>query len=247
MNVIELMDSKITAFSKTDRRIYEAVKKFPKEFANQSITQISTTSGFTKPALTRFAQKLGFSGFLELQYQFQQDILNMESHNVAQSNAKVYGNLFLQVDANVNRQEIRQLIQKMKESDHVYILGTNLSRLPAEELNIALQFEEDIFALFPPHDVIPHRYKKNDMIIIYSANNGDYYRSLMRTLRDEDAPKPYLLLITTNSKHPLRHNFDQCIVLPTSSLSDATNLVLSDTFAFLMFNDILTQNLKQDV
>lgn len=245
MNAIELMDSKITGFSKTDRRIYEAIKKFPKEFANESITQISTSSGFTKPALTRFAQKLGFSGFLELQYQFQQDIHSLESHNETQSNAKIYGNLFLQVDETVNRQEVRRLIQKMRESDHVFILGTNLSRLPAEELNISLQFADDIFSLFPPHDVIPPKYTKKDMIVIYSARNGDYYSSLLRTLRNEESTKPYLLLITTNSKHPLRHNFDQIIVLPTTSLSGATNLVLSDTFAFLMFNDILTQNLTQ--
>lgn len=244
MNVIELMDSKITAFSKTDRRIYEAIKKFPKVFANQSITEISNTSGFSKPALTRFAQKLGFSGFSELQYQFSQDIIKMESRSETPSNAKVYGKLFLQVDETTDRQVIKQLIQKMKQSDHVYILGTHLSRIPAVELNIALQFETDIFALVPPHDLMPNHFSKNDMLIIYSAINGDYYKNLMQSLRNDGVIRPYTLLITTHSKHPLRHYFEQVIVLPTTPLSVTTNIVLSDTFSFLMFNDILTQNLK---
>ncbi len=244
MNVIELMDLKISAFSKTDRRIYEALKKFPKVFANQSITDISNTSGFSKPALTRFAQKLGFSGFSEFQYQFNQDILTIENRSETPSNAKVYGNLFLQVDKTVDRQVIKELIDRMKDSDRVCIHGTHLSRLPAEELNIALQFESGIYAYFPPHDVLPNNFSEKDMLVVYSAINGDYYKKLMHSLRSDGIKKPYTLLITTHSKHPLRHYFDQTIVLPTTTLSQTTNIVLSDTFSFLMFNDILVQNLK---
>ena len=51
--------------------------------------------------------------------------------------------------------------------------------------------------------------------------------------------KPYMLLVTTNSKHPLRHNFDEVIALPTANVATSNRTVLADTFAFLMFNDVL--------
>jgi hypothetical protein len=55
--------------------------------------------------------------------------------------------------------------------------------------------------------------------------------------------KPYMVLVTTNSKHPLRRNFDEIVVLPTAALGTAGRTILSDTFAFLMFNDILNEML----
>ena len=74
MNIFELMDSKVSSFSKTDKAIYEQIKKFPEEFANSSLNVLCDSGSFTKSAMTRFAQKLGFAGYTEFQYQFQQDI-----------------------------------------------------------------------------------------------------------------------------------------------------------------------------
>ena len=51
------------------------------------------------------------------------------------------------------------------------------------------------------------------------------------------------MLVTTNSKHPLRRNFDEIVVLSTAALGTAGRTILSDTFAFLMFNDILNEML----
>ena len=41
MNTLELMDSKLSSFSKTDRSIYEMIKKFPADWAEGSITELS--------------------------------------------------------------------------------------------------------------------------------------------------------------------------------------------------------------
>ena len=134
---------------------------------------------------------------------------------------------------------------KMAESRRVLLFGANLSRLPAEEMLIALNFESNITAVLPPLDFIPHHLSSDDMVIIYSAISGSSYQDLMRKFRTANDERPYLVLITINSKHPLRHNFDEVITLPSVSLSETSNTVLSDTFAFLMFNDIVAQELKK--
>lgn len=239
MNTIELMDGSISSFSKTDRAIYESIRKFPDTFATSSVTQLSLSAGFSKPALTRFAQRLGFSGFVEFQFQFAQDLEQARARTDAPTSAEVYGSLLKAVEERLDRSQLSGLIDRMRTSRHTYLMGYNLSRIPAEELNIALQFHADIAVSFPQIDVM-QRFMLDDLLIVYSAVGGDSYKGLLHEFKIGRNTKPYMVLVTTNTKHPLRRHFDEVIVLPTATITSGSRTVLADTFAFLMFNDILT-------
>ena len=65
----------------------------------------------------------------------------------------------------------------------------------------------------------------------------------LRKLPEEK--RPYLVLVTANSKHPLRHNFNETIVLPCVSLASGSQVVYSDTFAFMMFNDFILRQMNR--
>ena len=246
MNTLELMDASVSSFSKTDRQIYESIRKFPEEFATRSITDVSDNTRVTKPALTRFAKKLGFNGFAELQYQLAQDLKEMKENPVGDSNSDKYANLLIQTEKSVDKEAVRRLIRRMKSSRKVILMGANLSRLPAEELLVALSLNDEICSMMPQTDLMPFHYSEHDMVIIYSAISGNSYQDYLRNFRKENAIKPYLVLITTNSKHPLRHNFDEVFCLPTLPLAGTTNTVLSDTFSFLMFNDVIAQEMNKE-
>lgn len=239
MNTIELMDSSLSSFSKTDRAIYESLRKFPDMFATRSVTEISNGGGFSKPALTRFAQRLGFGGFVEFQYQFAQDLEERRQRSDAPTNAEVYGGLLRLVEERVDKAQLQALIERMRASRHVYIMGYNLSRIPAEELNIALQFDPSISASYPQIDV-GQRFTEDDLLIIFTAVSGASYKGLLHEFKVGRNVKPYMVLVTTNSKHPLRRNFDEVFVLPTATVETSDRTVLADTFSFLMFNDMLT-------
>jgi DNA-binding MurR/RpiR family transcriptional regulator len=239
MNTIELMDSSLSSFSKTDRAIYESLRKFPEMFATRSVTEISNGAGFSKPALTRFAQRLGFGGFVEFQYQFALDLEERRLRSDAPTNAEVYGGLLKLVEERLDKAQLQALIERMRASRHVYIMGYNLSRIPAEELNIALQFDPSIHASYPQIDV-SQRFASDDLLIIYTAVSGSSYKGLLHEFKVGRNVKPYMVLVTTNSKHPLRRNFDEVFVLPTATVETSDRTVLADTFSFLMFNDMLT-------
>ena len=239
MNTIELMDSSVSSFSKTDRAIYESLRKFPDMFATRSVTEISNGAGFSKPALTRFAQRLGFGGFVEFQYQFAQDLEERRQRSDAPTNAEVYGGLLKLVEERLDKAQLQALIERMRASRHVYIMGYNLSRIPAEELNIALQFDPSIHASYPQIDV-SQRFASDDLLIIYTAVSGASHKGLLHEFKVGRNVKPYMVLVTTNSKHPLRRNFDEVFVLPTATVETSDRTVLADTFSFLMFNDMLT-------
>ena len=76
MNIFELMESRKNTFSATDRKIYENIKKFPQSYAENKISDLVQSFGFSQAALTRFAKRLGFEGFNVFQYQFRLDFIN---------------------------------------------------------------------------------------------------------------------------------------------------------------------------
>ena len=243
MDTLELMDSCVNSYSKTDRMIYESIRKFPNRYAQQSISEIAEQGNFSKAALTRFAKRLGFGGFAELQYQLRQDLT--QRREGAPTNAEVYGALLPAVEAAIDRTKLSTLAQRLRDSAHVFLVGSNLSRLPAEELHMALAYTPEVFAVVPPSDVWP-TFHAGDTLIVYSAITGAAHASLVKSLCAHDASRPHMVLVTTNSKHPLRKHFDEVFVLPTASLASGTRAVLSDTFAFFVFNDALTSILEGD-
>lgn len=243
MDVMEQMDAKISAFSKTDRLIYESIKKFPSVFSEESITSISDKTSFTKPALTRFAKKLGYSGFSEFQYAFHQALIEKKNNQNSETSAQAYGRLLKQVEESITEDQIRITVEHLKNASRVFLLGSNLSRIPADEMNIAMMVQPGIPASSPRIDEMPHTFKESDLIMIYSARQGTAFQNLMKNIRNSEK-KPFMILVTCNSKHPLRHNFNEVIDLPSIPLSENTSVVLSDTFAFLMFNDIVTSRMK---
>lgn len=243
MNAIERMNANVSSFSKTDRRIYETIRKFPERFAHESISSISETAGYTKPALTRFAQRIGYGGFAEFQYQFAQDLEELSADPSVPSNAEVYGRLLVAVDEMLSPEVVEGLASRVMASPRVYLYGSNLSALPAQELYIALQFVPGAVPILPQLDTQP-TFCEDDLLILYSAARGDAHQALMKSLRREQTVNPYKVLVTTNGKHVLRKNFDETIVLPTTALSEGNHSILADTFAFLMFNDRLAEALN---
>lgn len=241
MDTLELMDSCANSFSKTDRLIYEGVRKFPDRYAQQSISEIAESSHCSKAALTRFAKRLGFGGFAELQYQLRQDLA--QRREGAPTNAEVYGALLPAVEAAIDSDALAALAVRLKESAHVFLVGSNLSRLPAEELHMALFYTPEVFAVVPPSDVMP-RFCAGDTLIVYSAITGATHTDFVKRISAHEEWRPHMVLVTTNSKHSLRKYFDEVFVLPTASLASGTHAVLSDTFAFLVFNDTLVSILE---
>lgn len=245
MNIFDLMDSKTTSFSKTDRDIYESIKKFPKQFAYNSITDLSNQSGFTKPSLTRFAKKLGFNGFVEFQFQFSKDFQDISRHP-KRTLAQSYSLILNQTEETVSQEQLSRIKDIFFQAQHIYLSGANLCRLVAQELDIINRLTNiDVNIIFPGIDNMPLKYKKNDVLMIYSVINGQTHARILKQIRLDPHNAPYLILVTTNSKHPLRHHFDEIVVLPSSHLSDMNISAISDTFAFLMFNELLLQELKK--
>ena len=72
--VLDLIADAANRFTPSERRVAEAVMQDPKVVAFGTVAQLAELSGSSGPTVLRFAAKLGFDGFVELQASVQEEI-----------------------------------------------------------------------------------------------------------------------------------------------------------------------------
>jgi DNA-binding MurR/RpiR family transcriptional regulator len=72
--VLDLIADAANRFTPSERRVAEAVISDPKVVAFGTVAQLAEISGSSGPTVLRFAAKLGFEGFVELQGSVQEEI-----------------------------------------------------------------------------------------------------------------------------------------------------------------------------
>ena len=243
MDIFARMDSAASSFSKTDRLVYNAVNKFPDDFAHSSLAEITSRTNLSQPSLTRFAKKLGFSGFNEFQFQFRQDFQNSGSVR-DQSRGAAYGDQLVRTEQFLTDDVIMPIADQIMNASSVYFFGTSLSRIPSEFFDLGLK----ILGVHPiqalPSDAQINTYGDNDLLICFSAHTGHGCTEFIRKVCEKEQ-RPHLILVTLNPKHPLRSKFDEVIALPETAHPNIPRLIMNDSFAFFMFIDILMNRIAE--
>jgi Transcriptional regulators len=242
MTIFDTMKLKSASFTKTDQAIYDNFLRFPDIFARESISKITQTSGVSQAGLTRFAQKLGFKGYNELQYQAQIDIEGMQSETKKNSRADMYSQLLETTENSLSAKQMKSIAELIKKSNTVYLTGHSLSKIPADYL-MALLSLCGIKSTSISTDkmwMLPYTYTSNDLLIDFSSRNPSL-RHEIETIEQMPDRQPHTLLITTSPKHPLRKDFNDVVVLPTLPKSLGEEIVLGEQFSYMMFLDILIQ------
>lgn len=240
MNIYNFIDSKLALFTKTDHKIYDFIKENPTKFTQDSISEISSNFNLSKSALTRFSQKLGFSGYNEFQFFLKQNEVSPNSEK--DSLAKSIGELLLHTEEALSEQILDDFILKLRQARITYILGYSVTRLASDGLGMILNILAKILTSNPNLDNLPEHHTAEDVIIIYSSLSGDVYRNYLSNLSKDTHQRPYLILVTTNPKHPLRQQFNQILLLPSIN-PDRVDSITHELFVYLFFNEIIAQKL----
>ncbi|WP_168388328.1 MurR/RpiR family transcriptional regulator [Mycoplasma marinum] len=136
----ERMSIKKADFTLTDKKIYEFIndKNNSKEFL-KSITQISAKIGVSNAAITRFCQKIQYSGWKELQnklrYEIDQTISKYDGvsevvHQIIYSLSRT--------DKNINKDAINVVAKKILSSDSIFIYGEAFTKIQAQAFRLKL-------------------------------------------------------------------------------------------------------------
>ncbi|TCG10647.1 MurR/RpiR family transcriptional regulator [Mycoplasma todarodis] len=134
------MSIKKEDFTATDLKIYNFINKESnsKHFM-KSMTQISKVIGVSNAAITRFCQKVQYSGWKELQgklkYELKErtskyDGVSREVHQMIYSLSRT--------DKAINKDAIKMVAKKILESDFIFIYGEAFTKIQAQAFRLKL-------------------------------------------------------------------------------------------------------------
>ncbi len=240
MTIFELMDSKKNKYTKTDLQIYEYIKKFPDKFQNTAISDLIEKFGFSQASLTRFAKKLGFAGFNQFQYQLQCDISLPQQQSETRS--QYYAKFLEMTETSINQEDLEKVSNYIKKADRLIFAGNHISSIPANYLNLSFELLTDKATALLQEGQTYFKLKKDDIFILFSSYTGKGFKNLPTKFNNEGI---HTILVTLTPKHPLRKEFETVFVLPESQSIHSGRTVLTETFAYFMFIDLLLESLKE--
>ncbi len=240
MTIFELMDSMKNKYTKTDLQIYEFIKKFPNKFQSDPITDLVENFGFSQPSLTRFAKKLGFSGFNQFQYQLQND-MNQPSLQT-ESRSQFYAKFLEMTESSINQKDLKKITMYITNADRIIFGGNHISSIPANYLDLSFKLLSTKATAILQEGQPSFPLRKNDVFLLFSSYTGKGFKNYPTKL---DSKGVHTILVTLTPKHPLRKEFEIVFVLPESQSIHNSKTVMTETFAYFMFIDLLLESLKQ--
>ena len=127
MNLFEHMDAMASSFTKTDHYIYTQCKKFTTDFAEDSITTITQNHNISQPALTRFAKKLGFSGFNEFQFALAMQVEEGTLEGKEKTPAQSYAEALINTEKVLTDKVLAPVLDVLQDHKDVYTSGAHIA------------------------------------------------------------------------------------------------------------------------
>lgn len=246
MDVLDLMETKVSAFTKTDLAIYEYLKGDPEGFAHKSYDELVEDLGISPSSLIRFAKKLGYTGYAGLQYQLGIDLEKRAEHGREKTIGETYCDFILQEEKSIDQEALDHLAHLVLDASKVHCVGFHLSNLPARFLSVALRALHGVDADSPEYDYLMQQYRNDEIIILYSVRSGEQYREFLKRLAKlPDAERPCVALVTMNPKHVLRSYCNSVIMLPSAESVGRERIAVIDNMLYMMFNEMLLTKVKE--
>lgn len=248
LNPFEQMKLKQASFTATDWQVHDAVNANIDSVLRDSATTLADELGVSQPALTRFCKKLGFNGYSDFKmavYQYHKSAAMDESPTTA---IGYYTQLLQRIPPAMEQADIEQLVQRIRTSRMVLSTGYHKSALSAQLMSMNL-IKFGIISQFMPFDHVfttDQVCTADDTLIIFSAMSKTYRSALDDIHNMPDDQRPYIVLVTMNSKNPLRSKVDQMVWLPNYQNQNYPQY-LESQITFMVFIDLLTNSIAQSI
>lgn len=230
--------------TRNELKACEAICSDLSKVQTSSLVELSEQIHVSKATILRFCQKLGYSGYSEFRY----DVIREVNQHPEQKSSpaanhmerveNVYSSTIQLIHSTVKEESIRQLIASIRKCRRVYTAGEINSSLPAIQIRYSLlMFGIDPTLLVCGDDVksVDLAVGRNDLMILYTVSGRSAIVEKARALHQLTGCR--LAVITMNAKVMEEGWADQCIVLPSMSVSSKS--LLENVPIFTVFNEIL--------
>lgn len=236
-------------FTKTDWKIVQYIKNNTDTFLSLSAQELASRIGISDASIIRFAQKVGYSGLIELKYIIQSEL--DEGNTIKENNS--YTSLFR--DYNLLTETLFTFIKpddidcfrkQLLKSNRLFIAGLEMNRHIAEiaahkftllGLNVRSITSYDTLQLYSKLST-----KKDLFIIITLSGNR---RLLANSIENIVENGSYITLISNYEKSLCSVYADLLFLIPKTNLLDNFHTISREIFILMLF-DILFFNLLEN-
>ncbi len=192
----------------------------------------------SEASLSRFAKKLGFPGYREFAYQYQQ--LFHEGNTISVSSSTVirhYNDILHNITKKTDEKQLERIVHMMNEAKHILVVGIGSSGLAAEEMKRRLVRVGVPIESCDQRDIMKMRgiFQNEDNLVIGISLSG-LKEEVLFTLRQSHQHAAKTIFITGNRR---KHDFvDEHVLIPVLKNLDSGSLI-SPQFPVLVITDLL--------
>lgn len=252
--LIQDIESKKKNFTAKEMEVFEILKNDAYAFRSSTATEIAAKYKISQSAISRFCQKLGYSGFSDFRLSL---IFNSPvSNDVKTYNNSYYINVLNTICNNMNSTISTELLKEISDiilnARSCYTSGYGASDIAAKMLAFQCMIQgAHIFHLPATTEVETlHIINNQDVVILYSAINSSH-KDFFSMLEDLPAQKrPYIILIANTPRHPFAKKVDKIVLLPNSQEIDPaiifTPSITQILFTFLLASQVTLSIIKKN-
>lgn len=222
------------SLSKTNRTIYDYILENYPEVSFLTIHELSNKIGVSAASLTRFAKAMGFSGYISLVKEIQNDVKDeirpMKGIKISIGLAKNDKDL-LQTTINQNIKDLESVyndglavnftkaIEIIRSSRHIYVLGMRSSYSMAYYFFFMLsQFMDNVFLVDTGegsvYDIISRASKED---AVFSIGFRRYTKSTVQITQYFHSLQSQVITLTDSTMSPLVSYASSSLIVPNNS------------------------------
>jgi DNA-binding MurR/RpiR family transcriptional regulator len=247
-NPLDKIQSYYEDLTKTDKEIAIYIINNPRDVATQPLEYLAKTTGSSKSALSRFAQRIGYAGFTEFKYDVARFLVSHNEEKDSQETdpikriSKTYSDYILRLGESIDPNQIDRIADAFLNCGNVKVLGFNRSANSANQFkqrltrigysNISSESDSGVIG-----DLL-NSGKEDDVFVIFTTtDNTRYFTSNLKDIKNK---KYKIICITCNPTLPFKKQCYEYVTIPRIS-RDSYASFLDDQALFLVFIEILIE------
>ena len=247
-NPIDKIQSYYEELTKTDKDIAVYIINNPRDIVTSTLESLALKTSSSKSALSRFAQRIGYTGFTEFKFDMARFLVSHEDENSLegkdhiQTITETYSSYILKMTETLDREQIDRIADIFFSTNNIKIFGINRSYNSANQFkqrlarvgfsNISSEGDQVVIQDFLS------TVRSDDVMFIFSTtDNSKFYTPKIKELKDIN---PKIVFITCNPSLPFRKQCYEYVVLPRIS-KDSYASFLDDLAIFFVFIEILIE------
>lgn len=244
------IETKKKNFTSKELEVCELLEEDPFSFAASTATEISKRYGVSQAAVSRFCQKLGFTGYSDFRMNLMLATQTSKKHTIDSTPdyAKSLADIIIQLSQKLDDSLLEDLAKRVLNSRNSYTSGYGASDTAAS----LLAFRSMLGGIHFYHihtskeTEMLHIMNNQDTIFLFSSNNPSHI-DFITTI--EELPKenrPYIILVTSTAKHPFAKKVDQVVLIPYLMQFDTINPLTAPQTIQIGFSLFLIQKIYNE-